>query len=67
MTTRAPKVIQIEIKVNGQYLPHDLMEVLLDAELDSSLMLPDMFVLRFHDDKAKWLIKVHLSWARRLR
>lgn len=55
MIEAAPKVNQIEIKVNGQHLPHDLMDVLLDAEIDSSLMLPDMFMLRFHDDRAKWV------------
>lgn len=55
MTTRYPKVNQTEIKVDGQYIPHEMMNVFVDLEVDSTLMLPDMFVLRFHDDEAKWV------------
>ncbi len=49
------RVDQITIKVNGADLPRELMDVLYEAVVDSSLHLPDMFVLRFHDDGLKWV------------
>jgi phage protein D/phage baseplate assembly protein gpV len=39
------------IKVAGVALPADVVNRLMSAEVDSSLEVPDMAVLRFHDDK----------------
>jgi phage protein D/phage baseplate assembly protein gpV len=44
------KVQQIAIKVNGTDLPIQLLNGLLDVEVESSLYLPSMFTMRFHDD-----------------
>ncbi len=46
---------QIAIKVNGNDLPHELMDVLLEVEVDSSLYLPDMVIMAFHDDDLRWM------------
>lgn len=46
---------QISIKVNGSQIPHELMDVLEDVEVDTSLYLPDMFILTFHDDELRWM------------
>lgn len=40
-----------QIKVNGSPLPPEIMDKLISAEVDSSLEVPDMAVLRFHDDQ----------------
>lgn len=44
-------VAQISISVNGTALSQELMDVLADAEIETSLYLPSMFTLRFHDEK----------------
>jgi phage protein D len=43
------------VKVNGAELPHELMGTLLDVVVDTSLHMPAMFALRFHDDRLQWL------------
>lgn len=50
-----PVVNQINIKVDGQPLPTGLMDVLVDVEVDTTLYLPSMFTLRFHDDDLEWI------------
>lgn len=50
MVREAPKVNQVKIQVNGALLPHHVMDVLLDVEVNTSLALPDMFIMRFHAD-----------------
>ncbi len=39
------------IKVNGAALASEIVDKLISAEVDSSLEVPDMAVLRFHDDQ----------------
>lgn len=50
-----PRVQQIRIKIEGTDIPEDLMDALLEAEVETTLHLPSMFTLRFHDDKLKWV------------
>jgi phage protein D len=45
-----PQVPQIAIKVNGVDLTEDVMNVLYEAEIETTLDLPSMFTLRFYDD-----------------
>ncbi len=52
-TETPPLVNQIQIKVSGANLSNEIMDVLLDAEVETSLYLPSMFTLRFHDDRLK--------------
>jgi phage protein D/phage baseplate assembly protein gpV len=44
------KVQQIVIKVKGADLPTKLLNGLLEVEVESTLYLPSMFTMRFHDD-----------------
>jgi len=41
------------IKVGGAQVPPETMDKLISAEVDSSLEVPDMAVLRFHDNDVK--------------
>ena len=52
---REQRLDQIALKINGADAPRELMDALLEVTVDSSLYLPDMFVLRFHDDDLKWM------------
>lgn len=52
----SPKVAQIEIKVNGTDVSNDIMDKLVEVEVENSLYLPSMFVLRFYDDENATLI-----------
>jgi phage protein D/phage baseplate assembly protein gpV len=45
------QVPQIAIKVNGADLPPAKMNLLYEAEIESTLDLPSMFTLRFYDDE----------------
>jgi phage protein D/phage baseplate assembly protein gpV len=45
----APKVNQVEIKIDGSDLPNKIMDELFEVEVETSLYLPSMFTLRFHD------------------
>ena len=49
--TSKTKAKQIEIKVNGSDLSNEIMDVLYETEIETSLYLPSMFTLRFHDEK----------------
>ncbi|MCA0457955.1 MAG: VgrG-related protein [Chloroflexi bacterium] len=49
--TPQTRVKQIEIKVGGTDLTNDIMDVLYEAEIETSLYLPSMFTLRFHDEE----------------
>jgi phage protein D len=51
VTNQAPQVPQIAIKVNGGDLPAATMNNLFEAEVETTLDLPSMFVLRFYDDE----------------
>ncbi len=53
MTISLPhaRVRQINIKVGGSALSQTIMNQLVDVEVESSLYLPAMFMIRFHDDK----------------
>jgi phage protein D/phage baseplate assembly protein gpV len=44
------KVLQIAIKVNGIDLSPALLNGLVEVEVESTLYLPSMFTMRFHDD-----------------
>ncbi len=46
---------QISIKVNGSPLQLETMNDIIELTIDSSLHLPDMFILHIHDDEFKWL------------
>jgi len=54
-TNQRPRVEQIAIKVNGTDLDKTLMNTLFLAEVEMTLFLPSMFVLRFHDDDLQWV------------
>lgn len=45
-----PTVAQIEIKINGSDLAEDSMNKLFEVEVETSLYLPSMFIMRFYDD-----------------
>ena len=56
MSQKQDKILdQIAIKLNGSDLPHELMDVLLEVQVDTALYLPDMFVMVFHDDELRWM------------
>ena len=44
-----PTVNQVEIKIDGSDLPNKIMDELFEVEVETSLYLPSMFTLRFHD------------------
>ena len=46
---------QIFIKVGGSDISTDLMNALREVVVDSSLQLPSMFTLSFHDPQLKWV------------
>src|SRR5258706_12421240 len=46
----APRVNQVEIKIGGADLLNDMMDKLFEVEVETSLYLPSMFTLRFHDE-----------------
>lgn len=46
---------QIFIKINGQDIPIELMDLLGEVVVDSSLHLPDMFTVLFNDPYLKWV------------
>jgi phage protein D/phage baseplate assembly protein gpV len=48
--TTTPKVNQVEIKIDGADLPNSMMDKLFEVEVETSLYLPSMFTLRFHDE-----------------
>ncbi len=50
MPDKKPQVDQINIKVDGAFLASKIMDALIDVEVDSSMGVPDMFIMRFHDD-----------------
>jgi uncharacterized protein involved in type VI secretion and phage assembly len=50
-----PAVQQIAVKVGTANLSDELMDVLLYAEVESSMGLPDMVIMRFLDDDLKWM------------
>src|SRR3954453_7063572 len=49
-TDSSPKVAQIEIKVYGADLPESAMNQVFEVEVETSLYLPSMFIMRFYDD-----------------
>lgn len=46
---------QIIIKINGQDIPIELMDLLDETVVDTSLHLPDMFTLQFQDPHFEWI------------
>jgi len=44
------KVNQVGIKLGGQYLAKEIMAKLFEVQVDTSLYVPAMFILRFRDD-----------------
>jgi phage protein D/phage baseplate assembly protein gpV len=46
---------QFFVRVNGNDLESELMDELLQVVVDSNLHLPDMFVIRVHDESLKWI------------
>src|SRR4051794_10475890 len=45
----------VTLKVNGSVVQKGLMDDLMDIEVHTSLYLPSMFIVRFNDDKLKWM------------
>lgn len=43
------------IRVNGELLSPQLMDALIEVVVDSNLHLPDMFVIRAHDERLEWI------------
>jgi phage protein D/phage baseplate assembly protein gpV len=51
-----PKLIShLFIRVNGTDLEPELMDDLFQVLVDSNLHLPDMFVIRVHDEELRWV------------
>src|SRR5512144_384244 len=48
-------ISQFFIKVGGSDIPTELMNVLREAVIDTSLQLPSMFSLTFLDPQLKWV------------
>jgi phage protein D len=46
---------QLYVKVNGQALPKEAFDAILEGVIESSLHLPDACTLRIHDHEFKWL------------
>ncbi len=55
MPTPERPISHFIIRVDGRVLPPGLMDDLLDVSVDSNLHLPDMVLIRFHDEKLEWL------------
>lgn len=51
----AQQFTQIFIKINGAPAPEELMAMLEEAVVDSSLHLPDMFTILFQDPRLEWI------------
>lgn len=49
----APKVHHIQIQINGTDVLEEYMDGLVDVEVDSSMGMPDMAIIRFNDDNLK--------------
>jgi phage protein D/phage baseplate assembly protein gpV len=57
MSNPSTKTNQLSIKLGGSDLARShpaLMDALLEIEVDTSLHMPDMFTIRFHDDELTW-------------
>lgn len=50
---------QLYVKVNGQPLPKEAFDAILEGVVESSLHLPDACTLRIHDQEFKWLDSNH--------
>jgi phage protein D/phage baseplate assembly protein gpV len=55
MSTDVKLMDHLYIKVDGHDLPPEAMDDLIEATVDSSLYLPDMFTIHLHDEELKWL------------
>lgn len=61
-SNNTPRAQSIVIKVGGSPLSRDMMDDLFEAEVETTLYLPSMFTLRFHDDaNFKWLDSSHFQ------
>jgi phage protein D/phage baseplate assembly protein gpV len=61
-TNNKPRAQSIVIKVEGSPLNRDMMDDLFEAEVETTLYLPSMFTLRFHDDaNFRWLDSSHFQ------
>jgi len=45
----------IFIKVDGQDLPAEAMNDLIEVTVDTSLHMPDMFIISLHDERLHWI------------
>lgn len=43
------------IKIDGNDLPAEAMDDLIEVVVDSSLSLPDMFTIHLHDERVQWV------------
>ncbi len=55
MPQRQKLITHIFIRVDGDDLEPRLMDDLIQVVVDSSLHLPDMFLIRFHDEELRWV------------
>ena len=55
MPTEAKLMDHLFIKVDGNDLPAEMMDDLIEVTVDSSLHLPDMFTIHLHDEELEWI------------
>jgi phage protein D len=46
---------QFFIKIGGQDAPEELMDSLVEVTVEDSIHLPDMFAIRLHDPRLRWV------------
>ena len=54
------------IKIDGQDASTELMDDLLEIVVDTSLYLPSMFSIKFHDQHLKWIDDASLDIGKSL-
>ena len=55
------------ITIDGSPLPADVEQLLIEAYVDDSLLLPDLFVLRFRDPNRLVLAKAAVKIGSRIK
>lgn len=55
MPTEARLMDHLYVKVDGNDLPAEIMDDLMEVTVESSLHLPDMLTIRVHDEELQWI------------
>lgn len=50
-----PAVSHFKVKINGSYISDEMLNSIYEVVVESTLQLPDMFVLRLYDDELQWV------------